>query len=186
MEDLGKREQVIQNILKLVAMQEKIYGLEQDILSVIKRMELIELATLDHCDELRQTKEYRNFLQAIKDMQGYMPDALPEDMDYYLKMLEETLSMHKETLAAYEEFLKRYEEVFGKVSLDSSKKEDNLESKMKDALIEEVISLVYPNITDELRPIVRKWYVDKTILELEDIKRNFLMELNDEDIKRSV
>lgn len=175
----SEEEIKVKEMLEKIALQEQINDIERQILEIFKQMKMTELETLKHKDELKKDypKEYAAFNQAVLDMQGYVNDNSIDDMKYYVGLLTKTLDMHKETLKTYDKFKKIYELTYGKDEKDYGIKEKELQDKLKDALIDEVIAVVYPNITDFLKSLIKESYQNRSIEELEDIKRVFSEDL---------
>lgn len=166
----------IKSEITQISLQQEIKQIETEILEIFKQMKMIELATLEHQDDVgkKYPKEYKEFQQAIKDMSSfYNVNSNLDDLKEWLYINAENKAMFKEALAKYEKFHRIYNETLG-IDEDFQQKR-----QLKDDLIEEIITQIYPNISRELRPIVKKWYQDKSIEELKDIKRANLNELDE-------
>lgn len=183
METVENTKKQIEGDLEIINLQKQICELEVMTLSIFQKMKIIELTTLGHDPEMAKIypQEYRAYCQAVKDMQGYIFNVNVADMKMNLQLMQKTLAMHQETLKTYETFRKRYQELYKKSTPEEVyDREKIFQKRMKEELIDEVLTLIYPNLTTELKPVMRKRYEEKTVEELEDIKRVFEAELSED------
>ena len=164
--------------LERIKLQKEVCQMEQKALTTFAEMKKIELAIVEHQSEVAKNypQEYAKFKQAVSDMQMFMNRPDLRDMQENIAIWQKTLAMYQDTLKDYQSFYQKYQDMYGRDLEATSTRQKELQDNLKRALIQEIIPLVYPNITPELKPIVENWFIDKSIPELEDIKRLFLNE----------